>query len=406
MNKIFLIILIFILYSFSGLHALEVKGRLLDEKFFPVHDVIIYITNGNSAKTDDNGCFRLITSIANYNLTIVDAANALAVTYSGMTISDPELIMFGASSSRYVNTQIVRVDFPPIRAGRSVLIKFMSDDVFYSQETTALPGERTKLITVDFPSTKNSINGKIIYLEKTPTSYERYGEKTISVGKDFFPQTVVYDSSSYFSKPEDAYLTIYMPTQDYDRKGFSVYADFLSLHRNARILLNTSEGDIVSTKVLVPRTLPSGYRIKITGSGYIKNGAGFENYTYSYPGASFNITSENPPSLEAPQDKFYWANNNTSFAFDRGSGTGIFVVHFHCFDPVGDYYFATSDRNISSPLMSSSGVLKGTEYSWSVSKYLTYISVDDFAKVRKFSNDVGYKAISTSELRTFRTKLF
>ena len=178
----------------------------------------------------------------------------------------------------------------------------------------------------------------------------------------------------------------------------------MSLHRNAELLLNTTEGDIISTKVLVPQTIPFGYRLKIVGNGFDKGGIGFENFVYSYPNASYNLTSETPPKLEAPQDKLYTVNSNTLFSYDWGSGIGIYVVHFHCYDPVGDFYIVTNDRNIPSPISFAGSILKGTEFSWVVAKYLTYMSVDDYVKPRNYANDIGYKAILTSELRTFRTK--
>jgi hypothetical protein len=214
----------------------------------------------------------------------------------------------------------------------------------------------------------------------------------------------MFDSNSYYSKPGDSYVTIYPPGQDCEKKSFEVFGDFLSLHRNASFRLNYTEGDIISTKVLIPNTLPYGYRIRITGSCLFKGGSGFDSYFYSYPGATYNINSETPPALESPQDKLYGVNDNTQFSYEWGSGTGIYVIHFHCFDPVGDFYIVTTDRNVKSPLSSAKDILKGTEYSWNVTKYLTYVSVDSYVRPKDFSNDVGYKASSYSELRTFRTK--
>jgi len=406
MKLIKLAVLIFISVLLNNIAnaGTDISGKVLDENYFPVPGLTLYFTGGVSTKTNSDGKFKITLDKSTYDVFIYDYANSNGVVYRSLTSTTPELTLFGNTSSKYVNTDIMRVNFLPVPQGKTATIKFISDRIFNSKEVVASSGEKMKIITVDYPSTKDYINGKIIYLEKSPQSYERFSEKTVTILKDNYTQSVAFDSSSYYSKPGDSYLTIYMPGPESERKSFEVYADFLSLHRNAQFSLNLTEGDIISTKVLIPQILPYGYRIKITGSSFFKGGSGYDSYFYSYPGASYNINSETPPTLESPQDKLYGVNDNTLFSYEWGSGTGIYVVHFHCFDPVGDFYIVTVDRNIKSPVSYAKDVLKGTEYSWSVTKYLTYVSVDSFVKPKDFANDVGYRANTYSEMRTFRTK--
>jgi len=396
------ILLLFFLRTVSA--GTEISGKVLDENYFPVPGLTLYFTGGFSTKTNNDGKFKITLNSSTYDVFVYDYSNLNAVVYRNLTTPTPELTLFGNTSSKYVNTDIMKVNFLPVPQGKTAIIKFISDQIFNSKEVVASSGEKTKIITVDYPSTKEYINGRIIYLEKSPQSYERFSEKTVTIQKDNYNQSVMFDSNSYYSKPGDSYLTIYMPGQESEKKSFEVYADFLSLHRNAQFSLNLTEGDIISTKVLIPQTLPYGYRIKITGSGEYKGGSGYDSYFYSYPGATYNINYETPPSLESPQDKLYGANDNTQFSYELGSGTGIYVIHFHCFDPVGDFYVVTIDRNIKSPLSSVKDILKGTEYSWTVTKYLTYVNVDSFVRPKDFANDIGYKATTYSEMRTFRTK--
>lgn len=383
--------------------AETIKGIVLDEKYFPVPNVNVSISFGGSAVTSDNGKFELSTDKFPYYISVIDNANSIGVIYMGLNILNPELIFFGVKSPRNVNTEVVKIKLSSVSPGRSALIKFVSNDIFYSNDILVSPGETQKLITVEWPSTSASINGKVIYLEKSTDAYLRYCEKPITITKDFYPQTISFDSLSHYTNPGQSFIKLYLPILDYNKKGFSVFADFLALHRNAEILLNTTEGNIISTDVLVPQNLPFGFRLKVSGNGFFKNGAGFVNNFYAYPGTSLNINNETPPILSAPQDEFFGVDKNTQFSYEWGSGTGIYVVHFHCFDPVADFYVVTKDRQIYSPLEYSSGILKGEEYKWYVSMYLTYISVDDFVKPRIFKNDVGYNAISYSETRTFKT---
>lgn len=399
-------VLVFVLvFSFNTANAgTDISGKVLDERYFPVPGLTLFFSGGASTKTNNEGKFKISLDKSTYDVFIYDYSNLNGVVYRNLTTTTPELTLFGSTSSKYVNTDIMRVNFNPVPQGKTVIIKFISDQIFSSKEVVASSGEKMKLITVDYPSTKDYINGRIIYIEKSPQSYDRFSEKSVTIMKDNLTQSVMFDSNSYYSKPGDSYLTIYPPGQESEKKSFDVYADFLSLHRNSELLMNTTEGDIVSTKVLVPQTLPYGYRIKITGSSQFKGGSGYDSYFYSYPGATYNINSETPPLLDSPQDKLYTVNDNTIFSYEWGSGTGIYVVHFHCFDPVGDFYAVTTDRNIKSPLSSVKDILKGTEFSWTVSKYLTYVSMDSFVRPKDFANDVGYRAITYSNMRTFRTK--
>jgi len=403
--RIILLILLFSLHQnlISPASGEIIKGNVLDEKHFPVPNVSVNISYGGSTVTDNNGNFELSTDKFPYYLTITDFANSIGVIYMGLNVLNPELTFFGVKSPRNVNTEVVKVKLTSVSPGRSVLIKFVSTDIFYSNDVIVSPAETQKLLTVEWLSTSSSINGKIIYLEKSPDTYVKYGEKPITITKDFYPQTISFDSLCHYTDPGQSSLKLYLPILDYNKKGFSVYADFLALHRNAEILLNTTEGNIISTDVLVPQSLPFGFRLKVSGNGFFKNGAGFVNYFYAYPGTSLNINNETPPKLSAPQNECFGVNENTQFAYEWGSGTGIYVVHFHCFEPVADFYIVTKDRQIYSPLGYSSGILKGEEYKWYVSMYLTYLSVDDFVRPKKFKNDVGYKAVSYSETRTFKT---
>ena len=392
------------LLVFSGaLFSYNIEGRLLDERWFPVPNITVTISNGGTATTNEKGYFRVSTSKMPYNLFVHDEAGSTSVLYHNMTILNPEIFLLGTVSSRNINTEIVRVDFLKVPPGRTAILKFLSDEVFTSSDVYASASEQSKLITIDYPSYLSSLNGRIMYLEKSQTKYEKYSERPIILSKGFFPQNVIFDSAAYYTTPVTSYINIYLPQGDYSRKGFNVFADFLSLHRNAEVLINSTEGDLISTRVMVPQNMQLGYRLKVTGYGYKKNGLGFENYNYTYPGSTLYLSTEEPPKLVTPQNKYYMANNNTLYTYEWGSGSGIYVVHFHGFDPVGDFYLVTLDRTVKDPLNMSGGILKGKEFSWQVKKYLPYISVDDFAKPRRFANDLGYKAVLYSELFTYKT---
>jgi len=403
MKKIILLMLILIsVKAFS----FEIVGRVLDEKYFPVPNISVTITGGMLTKTNRDGTFSVNTDNSNYDLLLYDLSVSIGVLYKDLSTSTPELIFYGLNASRNINSEFIKIEFPAMPNGRSAIIKFLSEDVYSCEDVTVSSGERNKVLNINFPSYQSRLNGRVVYLEKTPVSYEKYLEIPITINKEGYPQTIIFDSLSFGKTPGTSNVVIYPPAFAYDSKGFSVYADFLSQHRNSELALNITEGDIVSSKIIVPQSLPYGYRLKVEGRGALKNLGSFVSYTYSYPGATLNIPTETAPKLDAPQDKYWGVSTNTIFSWDWGSGTGIYVAHFHSFAPVGDFYVVTRDRNLKNPKALAGGIIDGNEYSWQVSKYLTYTSVDDYVKPRMFANDLGYKAVLTSELRTYRVNPF
>jgi len=403
MKKIILLVLILVsIKAFS----FEIAGKVLDERYFPVPNISVAVSGGFLTKTNKDGTFSANTDNNNYDLFLYDLSSSVGVLYKDLSTATPELIFFGLSASRNINSEFVKVELPVLSNGKSAIIKFLSEDVYSCDDIFASSGEKNKVLNINFPAYLTRLNGRIVYLEKTPNSYEKFYEFPITIIKEGYPQTVYLDSMSLGRNPGTANVVVYPPAFAYDSKGFSVYADFLSQHRNAELTLNVTEGDIVSSKIFVPQSLPYGYRLKIEGRGALKNGGSFVSNTYSYPGATLNIPTETAPKLDAPQDKYWGVSNNTIFSWDWGSGTGIYVAHFHGFAPVGDFFVVTRDRNLKNPRNIAGGILDGNEYSWQVSKYLTYTSVDDFVKTRMFANDLGYKAVLTSELRTYRVNPF
>jgi hypothetical protein len=380
-----------------------IKGIVVDERYFPVPGVTIQIEGGGSTATDTLGQFSIPVEKRPYNLTLIDRASAVAVRYEELTSLEPELKMFGISPGKYTNSEVLKVNFPEVPGGTSAIIKFLSMNQFSSQEVTATSGETSKTITVDWPKSKDVLNGFVVYLSKTGNNYNKYAEYPVTLYRG---SNIIQSADIQFpgtsTNPGSSTLTVYLPNYSYNSKGYSVYADFLGLNRNASILLSSGEADIRFTKVLVPEKLPFAFRLKVSGKGSEKNGSGFVNYSYSSPNAVINLESETPPEILAPQDKLIGYYPTTVFSYETGSGTGVFVVHFHSFFPEADFYIVTRNWRVSSPVELSGGIISGNEYQWGVTKYMTYFDVNDFVKPLIFQNDVGYKAVTHSEKRTFK----
>ncbi|MDQ3019660.1 MAG: hypothetical protein M3R36_03685 [Bacteroidota bacterium] len=383
-----------------------VGGRVLDERNFPVPFVKVII-RGIEAETDKFGKFKILNVTFPYDAVIAERSTSTAVIYKGLSIDNPDFILFGKPNTRNANSAILSIKFPEIPAGSSAVIKFISTDVFYCEDIEIFTGEKSKTLIVYWPAAKKTINGNIIYLQKNSAKYEVYQDIATSLYKREDPFNLKFNEN-LTPNTRTTDLNVYLPFKDFRVKGYAIFADFLAYDRNAEVMLTRQEGNIFNTKSIIPSNLPISYRLKVSGFVDYPDGSGFVNYVYSKPGATVNLTTETPPELQTPTDKYLGAAGNTEFYYSLGSGTGIFVVQYHCFYPEMNFYIVTEERTAFLNYLSREEFKRASsvEFKWNVRKYLTYFSVNDFAKPKEFNNDIGYKAVLYSSERTFKTGYF
>lgn len=394
-------------YSFDGTNQItgNINGKVVDERNFPVPFVKVII-GGSEVESDKFGTFKLPNIAFPYDAVIAERSTATAVMYRNLSVENPDLILFGKPNTRNANTAIINVNFPQIPNGSSAIIKFISQDVFFSEDIEVFSGEKNKTLLVFWPLEQKNINGNIIYLQKSNSSYEVYNDRAVSIFQNRVPFEITFLNNLNNTLTSD--LTIYLPFKDYRTKGYSVFADFFAFNRNSQVLLTRQEGNIFKTKSIIPLKLPISYRLKVSGFVSYDNGSGFVNYIYSNPGGVINLTIEDPPELETPSDKLMGANGKTEFSYSLGSGTGVFVINFHSFYPDMNFYIVTSERTSNLNYLSRTEFsrINSVEFKWNVTKHLTYFSVNEFVKRKDFKNDVGYKAVLYSTERTFKTGYF
>ncbi len=405
------LILCTLLFSNNSLFSYDntasyVSGRVLDERNFPVPFAKVII-KGNETQTDKNGRFKILNIIFPYDAVVADRSTTTAIVYKNLSIDNPDLILFGKPNPRNAHSAIINVKFPEVPEGSSAVIKFISTDLFYCEDIEVFTGEKNKTLIVYWPVLKKDLNGDVIFLQKNSISYGKYKDIKTSLFETTVSFNVTFNlSAAYNTRTSD--LTVYLPFKDYRSKGYSVFADFFGYNRNSEIMLTKEEGNIFRTKSIIPYELPISYRLKVSGFVDYSDGSGFVNSVYSNPGDVINLTTEIPPELETPTDKYLGATGNTEFYYSLGSGTGIYVVQYHSFFPAMDFYVVTSERSAYLDYLSREEFKKAAsvEFKWNVKKYLTYFSVNDFVKPKEFQNDVGYKAVLYSSERTFKTGYF
>lgn len=124
----------------------SIVGKVLDERYFPVPNISIAITGGGSATTSSNGKFTISTDDWTYDLLLYDLSANIGVLYKGLTVKNPELIFYGLTASKNINTEFVKVEFPNIPGGRSVILKFLAEYVLAARMSLPLQEKEQKLL--------------------------------------------------------------------------------------------------------------------------------------------------------------------------------------------------------------------------------------------------------------------
>lgn len=385
--------------------ASTVSGKVLDEKNFPVPNAKVTVS-GKEVQTDLSGKFIIPNVSFPYDAVIADRLTSTAVIYKNLSIDNPDLILFVKQNPRNINSAVINVTFPEIPDGSSAVIKFISKDIFYCEDTEIYSREKNKTLTVYWPIVKKELKGEVIFVQRNETKYEVFKKISSVLRNNSAPFEVEFKKDSFNIRTSD--ITIYLPYKDYKLKGYYVNADFFDFDRNSKLMLAKHEENIFRTKCIVPYELPFSYLLKVSGFVDYSDGSGFVNSVYSKPGDVVNLETEIPPELQTPSDKYLGASGNTEFYYSLGSGTGIYVVHFQSINPGLSFYIVTGERSVYLNYLSREEIKRAgsIEFKWNVEKHLTYFSVNDFVKPKIFRNDPGYKAVLYSSERTFKTGYF
>lgn len=401
MKKIIFLILICVTYtnSFSS-DKKTISGRVIDELRFPVSGITVTLNSGVSVTTDKLGKFTITNVDLPYIANLSDASNSTYVTYTDLSVTNPDLILFNRKSSKDVNLANVDVLVDDIPANSKGIIKFISQNTSYSEDEIITSGENKKQITVKWPAGEKSINGNIVYIEKNSGRYTRYAERNVTLYNDLFQQSFKMTGVLGYDAVNTSNLTVFLPSKTFSSKYFTILGEFMGYDRNSQIELISQTANIQSADTYVPSMLPFNFKLKVKAECYNEKGDGFVNYTYTYPGSTVNLTSEEPPVLISPSNEAKFLSGNTLFSYMEGSSAGIYVVHIHCLNPDTDNYIVTKSREVLYP---AGSIASNANFNWNVSKYIPYFSVNDLVSPKMFNNEYTYQAISYSKTYSFKT---
>ncbi|MBS1552342.1 MAG: carboxypeptidase regulatory-like domain-containing protein [Bacteroidetes bacterium] len=382
-----------------------ISGKVVDERGFPIPYIKV-ITGKNETQTDIAGKFNFMNIPVNYDITIAERYSSTAVIYKELTVSNPNLVFFGEIEDNYSNFIKLKIRFPKLLSGETGYFKFISQDVFENKVSEAKEGDSIVNMSVKWPMYQNVLKGQVVYISKNDSGYRFIKFRQIILDKFKKSQEIKYDSKPG-SKITTSKLNIYFPDDYYFSKDFSVSTDFFNYDKSSGIKFFEDESSDNQFRISVPDNLPMTFKLRITGYARRKDGTEFLNTSYASPGNNIKIESENPPELLTPQNNILSADGNTRFSYSSGSGAGIYVAEFRSKNPAMRFFIVTGRNEVYLNYLSRNEFGSGSiQFEWSVRKFTTYFNVDEFVKPPVFKNDFGYKAVTLSSRRYFKTGFY
>ncbi len=383
-----------------------VSGRVIDERNFPVPYAKVLI-NGTELKTDVMGRFTSMNVGFPYDVLIAERNTSTAVIYYDLSVTDPDLILFGQPDKRNYNSSAIKVMFPPLADTSEAFVSFISREMIYCETKIAGSNKDYVFLTVDFPAMLTNIRGDVVMMRKNPSGYELFRKKSVSISRGTSSNEVVLPAKPE-SRSSNSSSKIYSSLRDYYQSKIEVSLDFPDYSKNSQLTIYEADGKKQLTTAELPKKTPLSSRLKISGFAENRSGSKFQSYYYSSPGQNFKVTDEFLPELVVPSDGYIGVDGRTEFRYTVGSGAGIYVLEFKSTNPDMKYFVVTNQTagNLSLLSRPEFSNTRNLIFSWRVRKYLTYFSVDEFVRPNIFKNELGYKGVLYSTGRSFRTGYF
>lgn len=362
----------FVFLSFC--YAVNVKGTVFNQNSFPLQNITVYVEGGDSAKTDINGNFTISVDNFPYVITTVSENKLTATRFEDVMTNNPQLFIHYTFPFKK-NQSFIRTSIPMLKENETGYIQFLSKDPFISATKRINPGTDLSSLNIEWSENKKSIDGYVLYILKSDIKY---------IGYALIPVTLDHTRNSYNIRISSINITalstniatINYHQSDYGVKGrVGVYAEFPAY---GHVDLPLPKIENVYSGI-VPGNLPLDYVLKAryTQNPYRNETGSILSVKYFSPGRNIDFQKETVPQILSPLDGFASYDNETLFSYGMDLGTGIYAVSF---SGEGNFTIVTSSKNIKSPIEKSYGVLKGSEIKWSVYKYKSFNSVNEYVK--------------------------
>lgn len=359
-------------------------------------------------ETRYDGAFQLSYVSVPYNLIITDSDWP---TTKYLSIKNLNPVVYSMNYfPDHTSQNRVTICFPQVSPNRIIYIKFIGTEnviqLNYAQYVTEIPSNQM-IIQVQLPPNVNQVEGKLMYLQakidpvsEQTTEFEKFGLINAFVangditqrfeGSDIVPAATAFarfNITGYTSALQNTTAVLSCML-------FSVKSE-LELSNNSG---SNSTG-------LTPFPVISGesfFYVKVLSEGY-QNGSHEKKWIYLDSQGNAEISFDRPFSLMLPHNQQTNVTDSTIFEISDDGKPGVYAYWIS--NILGGYNAVITDKKIINfGDFQGTGVTykHNTQYSWYVTKYGEYNSIDDFVS-SNYVYDSRFNSESTSDTCTFTT---
>ena len=345
--------------------------------------------------------------------------------YHNLNKRNPKIVLpFPQDTNVYhrsnYNECFLIVYFPPIPEGKTGKVKFISKDLFIQEDEIINAGESFSKIKLKIPFDRNSINGKLIFLqgeiqhnywETNWTSIDNFGMKYISVPANSI-DTVIFTQHDIQYNPPESHIdfSATFPLNYTYYTTLSAAISFPGYNINSDLILFKTiypeQGVSYVRNVPAEIGIPFSIRIKCTFRPSFRTYL-TENLKTAIiqPENSANLVF-NQIQLRSP---LYNATNITKdscFKIYDDNEKGIYLFYFLIpnYPPVSQGVVIATDKNTLrlSDINSRNFNLESNErYYWGVQKIYGFSSIDEFTEIPFIFNG-KFQSATSSDVWMFR----
>ncbi len=352
--------------SASG--VITVTGKVIDASSQPIPNTPVVVSGRPATTTDANGNFTVTGVATPYDVTAIFSATKMAITYKGITRTDPVIYFTGAAlttpNSATVSGTVSGGAGYPLPANHTSRVMFVSPEVFRSSSPSGTTGAYTlnpawigaATITGTLHALQWETNASGL-----PLTYKGYGTKAnvaLTGGGTFGAQNVTLAAATGSTVSG----TVTVPA------GLTLNSKTIELSFNR--LGSTSLGSDLTASTSFSFNVPAitGATIILSGFGSSASLGNTSTVLRTTPGLSnVPLVLVTPPQPSLPVDAATGVTTASPFSWTPVPG-GVYVLSLN--GPAGepDYFVVTTSPTGQVPDLSAQGLGLGAgkTYTWSI----------------------------------------
>lgn len=378
----------------------NVNGKVTDFYGFPCSGYIVEANVFTGTFTDDNGLYSLPGLMPPYTLILANGSRG-SYLFSEIRKIHADITLLNNWNGNHYG-YVFYVHHPVLGTNKKSIIIFISGELNRNIYSRGDEGDSVSICAIDVQTGKNSISGRVIYLEMTVDNYhnlscEKFGIKDtiINLTKEteftFTENEITYNPAEYIMD-----IKISVPE--------GLYTNYRNLYLNFG---NNKDADVyldnAYTNCMIPVIENLDYKIKIEDRAIGEEGILSQKWVYVNPGENAEINHNKPPEPELPINEAVNVTDSTTFKIRDDSEPGIYeIIFWNSSEPQICFFTNRKEFRLEELQAGFWFLRRNTLYYWKVIKLAGYNSIDEFIS-QPFINDNRCNSLMYSNIFHFTT---